>query len=156
MFGAFDLLQCGTSQPWCLLSQPALSSAVQKFPLHRPLGAFCPPNIAFARVRKLASCYVSRAFFCLWCARCCPVWLVCILSFLSSGLVWCIVSPATECKLPSILAFSAFIFCSVKAVLLCGIVPCLNCIFYSNNVALLSSFFGSFFPALALPAVQNW
>ena len=136
-----------------------------------------------ARPSKLSSSFASPSFCRLHCARCPPVWLVCILSFLPSGLLWCIVSPATECKLPSILAFWVFIICSVKVALLSGILPCLNCILYSNDVALVSSFLGRFFPALvwkwpslqelssssldsrsifsqssptALPAVQTW
>ena len=150
MFGAFDFLQRGASPgAYCL---QLLSSAVQKLPLHPPLAAFCPPKIASARAPKLASCFVSQAFCRLRCARCPPVWFACILSFLPSGLVSCIVSPATECKLPSILAFWAFICCSVKVALLCGILPCLNCIFYSNDVALVSSFLGSFF----LDIVRKW
>ena len=144
VFGAFDLLQHGDSPgAYCLLS-----FAVEKLPLHRPLGAFCPPNIASARALKLASSFVSWAFCRLRCARYPPVWLVCILSFLLSGFVWCIISPATECNMPSILAFWAFIFCRMKVACLCGILPCLNCIFYSNDVALVSSFLGSFFPSL--------
>ena len=41
----------------------SLSSAVQKLPLHRPLGAFCPLNRVSARAPKL-SCLISPAFCC--------------------------------------------------------------------------------------------
>ena len=115
-----------------MLAEHVLSpiSTVYKLPLHRPLGGFCPPNIVSARALKLSSCLIARAFSHLCCARCPPVWLV-----------FCIVSPATDCKLHSILAFRTFIFSVVKVVFLCGILfffyllPRLNCLIIISSIA---------------------
>ena len=54
---------CSMEPALVLTVSSSLSSAVQKLPLYRPFGAFCPPNIVSARVPKL-SCLISPAFCC--------------------------------------------------------------------------------------------
>ena len=119
---------CSMESPLVPTVSSSLSSAVQKLPFHRPLGAFSPPNIASARAPKLSSCFISRAFCHLRYPICPPVCLVCILYSLPSGLVWCIVSRILRgASCPRSWLFELlFIFCSVKVGLLCGILPCLN------------------------------
>ena len=119
---------CSMEPPLVPTVSSSLSSAAQKLPFHRPLGAFSPPNIASARAPKLSFCFISRAFCHLRYPICPPVCLVCILYSLPSGLVWCIVSRILRgASCPRSWLFELlFIFCSVKVGLLCGILPCLN------------------------------
>ena len=146
VFGVLELLHCG-AWPAANCLQLSVFHSVE-VALAPASWSILPPPLA----DKASVCLVSRSFCHLRCARCPPVWLVCILSFLAwnlpSGLVWCVVSPATECKLPSIL-----IFYNVKVALLCGILLFLlstlpellqHCIFCSMHVALVPRFWGRF------------